>query len=75
MRALLAAAETHEQILTFMLGKHECILSCMHCKKYGGPPLRLPRKPDSKAGMRKLRCSDVICALSQLMQIIVALEL
>ena len=32
----------------------------------GGPPLRLHRKPNSNAGRRKLKCSDVTWALSRL---------
>jgi hypothetical protein len=36
--------------------------------------LRLHWKPDSKAGRRKLKCSDVTWAISTLMQIIVSLE-
>jgi len=40
----------------------------------GGPPLRLLRKPDSKAGRRKLKCSDVTWALSRLTRIIISLE-
>jgi len=40
----------------------------------GGPPLRLRRKPDSKAGRRKLKCSDVTWAISRLTQMIVSLE-
>ncbi|KAK2141717.1 hypothetical protein LSH36_1053g01000 [Paralvinella palmiformis] len=39
-----------------------------------GPPLRLHRKPDSKAGRRKLKCPDVTLALSRLMRIIVSPE-
>jgi len=39
-----------------------------------GLPLKLHRKPDLKAGRRKLKCSDVTLALSRLKQIIVSLE-
>jgi len=40
----------------------------------GGPPLQLCQKPDSKAGRRKLKCSDVTSAISILTWIIVSLE-
>ena len=40
----------------------------------GWPPLWLHWKPDSKAGRKKLKCSDVKSALSRLTWIIVSLE-
>jgi len=38
----------------------------------GGPPLRLHRKLDSKAGRRNPKCSDVIWSLSRLTRIVVS---